>query len=119
MCDLDNAKVGDGATWTVYSDAHAGTIIERNASTIKWQRDQATLLNRAGSSEPDALTFTPGGFCGHTSGVQRYDYERDPNGEVRTFRKRKNGNWKLEGSGMRERGNNLRSGRHEYYDFNF
>lgn len=75
-------KVGDGATLCGYSDRHAYTVIAVTAKTVTLQRDKATLLNGMNSGEADALTFTPGGFAGHTEGIQRYRYEANPNGEV-------------------------------------
>jgi hypothetical protein len=111
-------EVGDGATVVMWSDAHAGTIIEASAKTVTWQRDKATLLNGVESGAEDALTFSPGGFCGHTSGVQRYSYAADENGETQTFTLRKNGKWILAGQAMKN-GRRLVAGRREHYDFNF
>lgn len=111
--------VGDGATYTSWTDSQAGTIIAKTAKAITWQRDKATLLNGANSDEADALTFAAGGFCGHTSGTQRYEYERDTDGATRKFTKRANGKWKLTGAATRSAGATLTAGRHEHYDFNF
>ena len=120
---LNDAKVGDGATYTIYTDSHAGTIIGRTEANIIWRRDKATLLNGYNSGEDDALEFTPGGFVGHTSGRQRYAYEPDPEGEVRIFSRRKmrNGDyvWKLKGARKGSPGNVLSAGRFENYDYNF
>lgn len=52
------AKVGDGITISLYSDAHAYTIIKRTAKTITIQRDKATLKE---GWKPEIIT---GGFCG-------------------------------------------------------
>lgn len=126
--ELDNAEVGDGATYTVYSDSKAGTIIKRTAKTITWQRDKATLLNGFDSDADDKLVAHPGGFAAHVSGVQRYDYERDPNGSIVKFSRREITNpytgktrivWKLVGHGSRSPGCSLVAGRHERYDYNF
>tara|TARA_S200002703_G_scaffold16715_2_gene13916 strand:- start:175 stop:579 length:405 start_codon:yes stop_codon:yes gene_type:complete len=121
--ELMTANVGDGATYTSYTDRHAGTIIKRTEKTITWQRDKATLLNGRNSDESDALEFFPGGFVGHTTGRQRYEYERDTAGEVKKFTLRtlKNGRqiWKRAGVRTNERGGTLDVGRAEHYDFNF
>lgn len=116
---FDQAKIGDGATYRMYTDCMACTIISVAPNKIIVQRDKATLLNGIKSGEPDALEFEPGGFCGHTSGRQRYAYAPDANGAKYTFTRRKNGRWKLAGTGMNEQGSVLSEGRNEYYDFNF
>lgn len=103
--------VGDGATVSGWSDSEVHTVIARTAKTLTLQRDKATLLNPVGSGEKDALQFAPGGFVGHTSGVQRYEYERDENGETCVARLTKRG-WQVNGS-------RVGSGRFEHYDFNF
>lgn len=110
--------IGDGATMCGYSDCKAGTIIAATEKTVTWQRDKATLLNGISSGEEDALTFTPGGFSGHTSGTQRYSYEPDAQGMTRKFTLRRNGEWIAAGSKMGS-GSKLRAGRSEYYDYNF
>lgn len=111
-------EVGDGATACGWSDTKAGTIIEASATKVTWQRDKATLLNAANSGADDALTFEAGGFLGHTSGTQRYSYERDTDGATLVFTLRKNGKWVKAGEGMKS-GMKLKAGRSEYYDFNF
>lgn len=116
--NLQNAEVGDGVTSIHYSDRQAHTIIQRSKTRLWIQRDHAILLNAVKSGEPDALTFTPGGFCGHTSGTQRYNYLPNKEGSVQEFSRRDNGKWVLKG----ERSHNglyLVAGRDEYYDFNF
>ena len=112
--------VGDGANVYGYSDVYAHTVVKVSKSgDVAWiQRDKATLLNGANSGEPDALHFSPGGFCGHTSGTQRYSYERDPNGEILRISRRKDGTWRTKGAGTGA--SRVRFGeRRERYDFNF
>jgi hypothetical protein len=125
---LDNAEVGDGATYTIFSDSQAGTIIKRTPKSITWQRDKAALLNSPKSGEEDALVCTPGGFAGHTSGIQRHSYERDTEGRVIKFTRREVHNkytgetkvyWVQSGHPTRSPGCSLTDGRHEHYDFNF
>lgn len=116
--------VGEGANVFGYSDVMAYTVISVNktGTVAVIQRDKATLLNGHNSDAADKLSFSPGGFCGHTSGSQRYSYERDPNGETLRITLRAGG--KFEGT-WRTKGNNsgamrVRFGeRHEHYDFNF
>ena len=103
--------VGDGATLVGWSDLHAYTVIARTAKTLTLQRDVAKLLNGYDSGEPDALQFAPGGFCGHTSGAQRYAYEQDQNGHKIVARLTKRG-WAVNGQ-------RIIAGRAEHYDFNF
>ena len=127
--ELDDAKVGDGATYTIYSDSKAGTIVKRTAKTIYWQRDKATLLNGVNSDADDKLQASVGGFAAHVSGVQRYDYERDEDAPVLKFTRRevkdlRTGEvrrivWKRAGSSTRSPGSTLGAGRHEHYDYNF
>lgn len=105
--------VGEGATVAGYSDCRAYTVIAVTAKSATLRRDKATLLNGIKSGAPDALSFSPGGFCGHTSGVQRYSYEADETGGVVVVRLRKNGTWRTSNN---ER---VSVGRSEYYDFNF
>lgn len=106
--------VGDGVTIMYFSDQHACTVISVAASgkSFKVRRDRATLLNGPLSGEPDALEVTPGGFCAHTEGKQRYSYEENPEGAEYVMRQRKDG--KFHGGGGW-----AAAGRHERYDFNF
>lgn len=106
-----NAKVGDGVTMNLYSDAHAGTIIKVTKTTVTVQQDRATL-------NPDwKPEITPGGFAGHCTNQdsQTYTYERDENGRTVTFR------WSSKYDQYRNNpaGMTLTRGRHEFYDYNF
>ena len=113
-------KVGDGVTLNFYTDRKVGTVTKVSSSgkTVLVQLDNMELLNGSGSGEPDALTFTPGGFVGHTSGTQRWECTPDPDGAVYKFTLRKNGRYVRSGDSTRT-GVNLSEGRHPYYDFNF
>jgi hypothetical protein len=106
-----NAKVGDGVTMHLYSDAHAGTVIKVTKTTVTVQRDEAT---RDPNWKPKV---EPGGFVGHCTNQdeQTYTYERNPNGETVTFR------WssKFEQYRNNQIGYKLSKGRREFYDFNF
>lgn len=98
-----------------WSDIHAHEIVRKvSDKTIEVRRLKATLLNGFNSNEPDALQFAPGGFCGHTSGEQRYSFARNENAPVFRIRKGKFG-WK-DAAGNRFR---LSDEPHEHYDFNF
>jgi hypothetical protein len=117
-------QVGDGANKHCYSDVQAYTVISvsKSGRSAVIQRDKATLLNGHNSDAADKLFFEPGGFCGHTSGTQRYAYERDPNGSTEriTFRTKGKfaGTWRTPGqnSGAARVSFGERS---EHYDFNF
>jgi len=113
--------VGMGASWNGYSDRYAGTIVavSKSGRTITVQEDAAELLNGAKSGEPDALTFHPGGFFGHTAGRQRYSYTRNPKGQTVKFTLRSNGRFVM----VKTRAHNgarLTIGtRNKHHDFNF
>lgn len=125
--ELDTAKIGDGATVNCYSDRQACTIVKRTENKIWVQRDKATLLNGFKSGEEDALKFSPGGFCGHASGTQRYTYEPNPAASVVCYSRRE---WTndydrktyvryIRVGQARKGGESISSGRHEHYDYNF
>lgn len=82
--------------------------------TLEVREMKATLLNGPSSGEPDALQFSPGGFCGHMSGTQRWDIQPDPERPVIRIRKGKRG-WKSAGGSMFQLGDKPR----KFYDYNF
>lgn len=120
-----NYIVGDKATFTVHTDSKAGYIIavSKNGKQVTWQECKAELLNGANSGESDALHFSPGGFVGHTSGVQRWKIEADPNGRIEKFSARTlhDGSirWKLVNHPTTSPGCYLNDGHHPHYDFNY
>lgn len=123
---LDVAKVGDGATINCYSDRQACTIVKRTDKKIWVQRDKSTLLNGVNSGEPDALHFAAGGFIGHTSGKQRYSYERNTEASIVCYSRRTWVNYydrkeyvRYVRVGEPRNGQSISAGRHEHYDFNF
>lgn len=110
-----NFKVGDGATYGLWSDRHAGTIIEidEDGKRLKWQEDKATLKTK--------MDCTVGGFSAHCNNNddQEYEYEPDPDGRIEEFSFRNNDKWKLSGVKSYTYGYNLYPGRHKKYDYNF
>lgn len=123
---LDFSIVGDGATINCYSDRHACTIVKRTDKKIWVQRDKATLLNGGNSGESDALKFSPGGFLGHTSGKQRYSYERNLEASLVCYSRREWTNTydrktyvRYVRVGEPRHGESISEGRNEHYDFNF
>lgn len=116
-------SVGDGLTVSLWTDAHAYTIIKKTATTMTLRRDKATLDP---SFKPEII---PGGFSGHCANQQdqTYSYESDPQGEVIKVSLRvwsdTEGNerrlWKKAGVGIREQGGNVSVGRREFHDYNF
>lgn len=118
-------KVGDGAHMCLHTDCHSYTVVKVSASgkTIWCQRDKATLLNGCNSGEPDALTFTPGGFFGHTSGAQRWKIEPDPEGQIMKATRRllPTGTviYKQARSRTLSPGFRVTEGHYEHYDFNY
>lgn len=117
--------VGDQATFTVYSDSHAGYItkVSKSGGTVLFQRANAELLNGPNSGADDALQVYPGGFVAHVEGTQRYKITPNPNGWIDKFTYRDYGNgkgvWKLAGSPTRSGGNTLGKGHYHHYDYNF
>lgn len=114
-------NINDPVTYTTYTDGAAGWVskVSPNGKTIEVEFAKATLLNGPNSGEPDALQFSPGGFCGHMYGTQRWKLERVSNAMVRKFTLRQNGVWKVAGHGTRSPGCALSKGHHHYYDYNF
>tara|TARA_R110000851_G_scaffold288887_1_gene442991 strand:+ start:6958 stop:7458 length:501 start_codon:yes stop_codon:yes gene_type:complete len=113
---FDDVVVGDGLTQLGYSDAHACTVVSRTPKSITVQRDDATLLNK------DDLKFHVGGFSAHCSNqnCQEYSYERNTEAGKTTFTRRKDGTWRAKGAQhVTNRCNDIRLGRHEFYDYNF
>jgi hypothetical protein len=113
-------QVGDPVTRSGYSDCHAGYVLQINAARTKlvMKDGDARLLNGANSGEPDALLFEPGGFCGHTSGTQRWEIKPSELARVTVFSLRKNGRW-IETGLAHNQGKPLCAGHHHYHDFNF
>ena len=99
-------KVGDGATMAYYSDRKACTIVEiaNNGSYIKVQRDKAIRIDNRGMSD-----------------CQDYDFERDVNGDIYTFKRtRKDKNVYTDNGKYTDYGVKLWFGfRSEYYDYSF
>lgn len=107
-------EIGEGVTVNHYSDSQAHTVIgvSKSGKTLTLQRDKATLLNGPSSGESDALVMIPGGFAAHTTGTQRWSYERDEAGVISKARLTKKG-WRVRTT------YSMSLGRHEHYDYNF
>ena len=108
------ANVGDGATYNMWSDRQAFTIIavKRNGLQIWIQRDNAVRSNK----EDD--TFSAGGFAGHTESPKGQQWTITPDTDGTVLK----ANW----SAKRNRfcvsgpkGTAITAGRHEHYDYNF
>lgn len=107
---LKSTKPGDGVTVNLYTDRRAYTVISRTAKTLRIQRDKATL------SKDYKPKFIPGGFAAHctNNNDQKYDYERDPDGEIKTaYWSEVSGCFRVGGAMV------VTPGRHEFYDYNF
>jgi hypothetical protein len=117
-------SVGDGVHWGAGTDTKAGTVVKVNKTgkTVWVVEDKVKLLNGVDSGEPDALKFYPGGFLGHTSGRQRYEFSPG-DGEPRAFSLRSStGRHKLKGTsinGSMSVWGNLSPGRAYHYDYNY
>lgn len=95
---------GVGATATLWTDRHAGTItwVAANGKTLKWKRDKATRTDSHGMSD-----------------AQSYRYEEDPAAATITYTLRKNGRWVKKGLPMKGSGGLIIGIRDEHYDFSF
>lgn len=92
--------IGKGATSCMHSDRHAGTIVKATRTTITVQRDK--VVPKPGSAPMS----------------NEWIYERDENGGLTTFSRRKNGRFVCKGESARG-GRRLAFGRHEHYDYSF
>lgn len=115
---LDKAKVGEGVRWKLFTDVEPGYIVGRTEKTITVRAAHATLMNGFNSGTKDELTFSPGGFCGHTSGEPRYEFAPNPDGAIMRFSRRRRG-WKLVGWRSDSPGYELYFGIGKFYDYNF
>lgn len=116
-----NFAIGDGVHWPAGTDTEAGTVVRVTPKAVWVLLDKAVLLNGFNSGEPDALRFEPGGFVGHTSGTQRYDFSPG-DGKPARFSLRRTGRFKLAGTSIRGSMAGwgvLSSGRRKHYDHNF
>ena len=116
-------QVGDGVNWSAGTDVHAGTVSKVTPSKVYVVQDEKKLLNGCESDATDALQFSPGGFVGHMSGTQRYEFTPGDPQYVIIFSYRKNDdNMKMKGTSSRGSMRSwgvLRKGRQAHYDFNF
>jgi hypothetical protein len=119
-------KVGDKATFCTHTDCKAGyiTSVSKSGKSVSFKFGKAKLLNGHNSGEPDALQFSAGGFCGHTSGDQRWEITPDDETDYTikcTLRDIGNGSfkWKQVGSSTRSPGFTLGAGHYHHYDYNF
>lgn len=135
--DFHTFKAGDPVNWSLGSDTHPGTVVRLTKTLIFVRSVETKLLNGANSEAPDALHFSPGGFVGHTSGEQRYEFGEMQGGEIAFSRraakisvKHDDGERhtkdgfiaKMRGSSMRGSmapHQVLRHGHEKHYDFNF
>ncbi len=97
-------KVGDGATYSCWTDRTAATVVEVSADgkTVVVQDDKTTRVDKNGMSE-----------------CQDYAYAADPEGRKLTFTLRKNGRYNEQGCAM-GKGNRVSFGfRRAYHDYSF
>lgn len=110
-------RVGDKVSWSRGTDVLVGHVVKATAKQVHVVEAECRLLNGAGSDEPDALHFEPGGFCGHTSGKQRWEIKRGDGAPIK-FGKRKSGRYVLCGANY-VGAPYLWHGHDKHYDFNF
>lgn len=118
---MSEFKVGDGVAVVFYSDVDPYTVIDvsKSGNQITIQEDSAELLNGPNSGEPDALVMHVGGFSAHTTGTQRWKIEKNDEGMIRKFSKRKSGRWVQVGQTDNHHSTRAVAGRRKYYDYNF
>ena len=122
-------KVGDHVTLRYGTDMKAGTVMRVTPTTAYVAVHPSTLLNGVESGQPDAMTFTAGGFAGHFEGRQRYmvdDHQTEGSLVKVTFRKNDKVNdavgvWRMAGcaGGLGKLDGVVYSGWSPYYNFNF
>lgn len=120
-------EVGDKWTFTLHSDSHACYIesVNKKGTRFVLREAKATLLNGANSGKPNALNFSPGGFCGHMSGEQEWHIEPNEPGVGGLYkislRFLKSGIpvWKECGHPTRSPGCCAVPGHYHHHDFNF
>ena len=115
-------QLGDGVSWGQGTDRVPGTVVRVTPRAVFVVADDAELLNGTTSGQADALHFAPGGFVGHTSGRQRYQFTGG-NGPAVRFSWRK-GSQRFQMAGTSSTGSMgtwglLSHGRYKHYDFNF
>lgn len=99
-------KVGDGATRLMYTDRHAGTIVEVvNAKTIRVQEDTSMRVLAVGEHS--------------MSDCQQYTYSPNPNGQIQTVSLRSNGRWVVVGEAARNGTSYVIGVRDTYHDYSF
>ena len=107
--------LGEGATYRIYTDCHAGTVIDINPAGDRFtmQFDDAKLITK--------MEFVPGGFSAHCMNnyAQKYEYTRNTENGTEEFSLRKNGSWKRAKHPMSSPGCEARPGRHQFHDYNF
>lgn len=100
--ELEEIKVGTGVTMLSWTDRTPGTIIEVDpkGKWIKVQEDKCKRIDNNGMSDD-----------------QDYEYSRNPEGSIRTYKKNRLGkytdNGKKDGCGL------IIGRREKYYDYSF
>lgn len=115
---------GDGITVSVWTDAHAYTVVRASKTRIVAREDNATLDRDFFRPE-----IIPGGFAGHCTNQHKqiYSYSPNPQGRLVTVSLRRwkdeDGNerraWKAAGFDTHAQGGNVAPGRHKFRDYNF
>jgi hypothetical protein len=106
-----NPQIGDQCNWALWTDVEPCTVIARTPKGCK------VRVNKTEVAKPPKME--PGGFAGVVLEPAQWHILDDLEAPVYTFTLRASGLWKLQGSGMRERGNVLRAGHRKVYDYGF
>jgi hypothetical protein len=106
-----NPQVGDPCHWILYTDIEPCTVVARSPRVCKVQ------INKTKIDKPPVVV--PGGFAGVVTENATWEILDQLEIRVLVFTLRKNGIWKLQGSGLKERGNVLQPGHRKFYDYGF
>jgi hypothetical protein len=106
-----NPQIGDQCNWALWTDVEPCTVIARTPKSCKVRVNKTEVAK--------APKMEPGGFAAVVLEPTEWRILDDLEEQVLTFTLRASGIWKLQGSGMRERGNVLRAGHRKVYDYGF
>lgn len=107
-------RVGDVATFTVWTDAHVVDIVavSKSGKTVTTRERKAIMVKKP--------TMVPGGFSAVCTERAEYRTEPNPNGCVRKATRRQDGRYRFAGHKANDHRGTLRLGVDAYhYDHNF
>lgn len=106
-----NPQIGDKCNWRSWTDVEPCTVVARTAKTVTVRVNKTELAK--------APEMIPGGFAAVVTEPAEWRILDDLEDSFYKFSLRKNGTWKLQGTGSNEVGNNLSAGHRKFYDYGF